>query len=149
MNTVADGWQVSAPHVMPTSQASGLVGAFRILYESRTVADGQYSAIGLVQDGVLSRPWFFGNVRFGLPLLAQGNVSADIMVEQALVELSEGYAPSRNWIFYVFVGLLLCIGVLARFSPYFKRFTEASFPRRAVMTIVISAIGTVLVGTFL
>ncbi len=120
---------------------------FRILYESRTVADGQYSAIGLVKDGTLIHP-YFGVYSFGLPLLAPGNVSADILLEQALDKLHEDPVPPRKWNFYVFVGWLLCIGVLARFFPNLKSFTEASFPRRAVITIIIAAIGTMFVGSF-
>jgi len=159
MNTVADGWQVvdglqvSIPSVMPTGQATDLaVGAFRILYAGRTIpygdSDGQYSAIGLVKDGTLIHP-YFGVHWFGLPLLTPGNVSADILLEQALDKLHEDPLPPRIWNFYVFVGWLLCIGVLARFFPNLQRFTEASCPRRAVITIIIAAIGTALIGSFL
>jgi hypothetical protein len=153
VNTVADGWQVSTPddtqypYVTLEGQTTE-VGAFRILYSRRTVLGGQYSAVGLVKDGVLSRPRW-GNLAFDLQLLASGNVSASMLLEQALDKLHEGYIPPRNWIIYVFLGWLLCIGVLARFFPAFKSFTEAPFPRRAVLTVVTAAIGTVLVGTFL
>jgi len=149
LSTVTDGWQVSNGYVIPTDpDANNHVGAFRILYTQRNLADGQYSAIGLIKDGVLSRPWF-GNIQFALPLLAWGNFSAEVLVEQAILKLGEGHIPSRSWMFYVFVGLLLCIGVLARFFPQFKSFTESPFPRRAVITIVIAAVGTILVGTIL
>jgi hypothetical protein len=153
VDTVADGWQVSSPdttqhpYVTPIDQTTE-VGAFRISYSRRTAVAGQYSAVGLVEDGVLHRP-IFGMYFFDLPLLAMGDVSADVFVEKALAVLDESYVRPRTWIFYVFVGWLLCIGVLARFFPPFESFTKAPFPRRAVLTVIIAAIGTTLVGTIL
>jgi hypothetical protein len=116
--------------VIPTGQATE-IGAFRILYASRTVPygdpDGQYSAIGLVKDGALSRPWF-GNTKFPLPLLATGNVSADIMLEQALDKLHEAYVPPRNWIFYVFVGWCSVLAFSLAFSQTSRVSPKPLFP---------------------
>jgi len=83
---------------------------------------------------------------YSLPLMAAGDAGADEIVAQTLDVLSGGRSPQKNWIGYVFVGLLLSIGVLARLFPFLKDFTEASFPKRALITIVVAAIGTAITG---
>ncbi|MGI9264522.1 MAG: hypothetical protein ACR2QU_06315, partial [Gammaproteobacteria bacterium] len=99
---------------------------------------------GIVRDGKLV-DHIYERV-YSLPLMAAGDVSADELVGETLDILSGGMAPQNNWIGYVFVGLLLCIGVFARLFPFFRGFTEAPFARRAIITVVIAALGTAITG---
>lgn len=68
------------------------------------------------------------------------------LAAQTIAVLGDGRAPQKNWIGYVFVGLLLCIGIIARAFPFLKGFTEAPFPKRAIITVVVAAIGTAIAG---
>jgi hypothetical protein len=147
---VADGWYTNGAYLYPVrnadSIASDVAGNVRIRYEYLPLAEGRYSAAGLVSggrltDGVVDRV-------YSLPLMAPGDVSADELLDRTISVLSEGRSPQKHWIGYVFVGLLLCIGVIARFFPFLKGFTEAPFPKRATITVAAAAIGTALAGVF-
>lgn len=144
------GWQVGAsdgylyPPQNASSMASDAVGAIRIRYEYLPLAAGRYSAIGIVRDGQLD-DYIFDRV-YTLPMMAPGDVSAEELAAQTIAVLGDGRAPQKNWIGYVFVGLLLCIGVIARAFPFLKGFTEAPFPKRAIATVVVAAIGTAIAG---
>jgi len=147
---LADGWYASGDgrYLLPpqnaTSMASDAIGAIRVRYTYTPLAEGAYSAVGIVRDGKLV-DHIYERV-YSLPLMAPGDVSADELAAQTLAVLADGRAPQKNWIGYVFVGLLLCIGVLARLFPFFKGFTEAPFPKRALITVVVAAIGTAVTG---
>jgi len=144
------GWYASGdgrylyPPRNATSMASDAIGAIRVRYTYKPLAEGPYSAVGIVRDARLV-DHIYERV-YSLPLVAPGNVSADELVNQTLAVLAGGMAPQKNWIGYVFVGLLLCIGVLARLFPFLKGFTQAPFRKRALITIVVAAIGTAVTG---
>ena len=59
---------------------------------------------------------------------------------------SDGRAPQKNWIGYVFAGLALCIGAFARAFPFLRDFIEKPFPKRAVITVIVAAVGTAITG---
>jgi nitrogen fixation-related uncharacterized protein len=145
-----EGWYVSAdgnylyPPQNATSMASDAIGAIRVRYTYTPLAEGPYSAVGIVKDAKLV-DHLYQRV-YSLPLMAPGDVSADELAGQTLAVLSGGRASQKNWIGYVFVGLLLCIGVIARAFPFLKSFTEAPFPKRAAVTVVIAGIGTAIAG---
>ena len=147
---LADGWYASAdgnylyPPQNATSMASDAIGAIRARYTYTPLAEGPYSAVGIVRDAKLV-DHLYERV-YSLPLMAPGDVSADQLVDQTLATLTDGRGTQKNWIGYVFVGLLLCIGVLARLFPFLKGFTQAPFPKRAVITVVVAAIGTAITG---
>jgi nitrogen fixation-related uncharacterized protein len=145
-----DGWYASAEgdYLYPPQNADTVshdtIGAIRVRYEYTPLQEGRYSAVGLVNNGKLD-DLLYERV-YSLPLMAPGDVSADELVTQTLAVLSGGRGTQKNWIGYVFVGLLLCIGVLARLFPFLKGFTEAPFPKRALITVVVAAIGTAITG---
>jgi nitrogen fixation-related uncharacterized protein len=147
---LTEGWHASAdgsylyPPQNATSMASNAIGAIRFRYTYTPLAEGPYSAVGIVRDAKLV-DHLYERV-YSLPLMAPGDVSADELAAQTLAVLSDGRAPQKNWIGYVFVGLLLCIGVLARLFPFLIGFTEAPFPKRAAITVVVAAIGTAITG---
>lgn len=147
---LADGWYVAGngnylyPPQNSTSMASDQVGTIRIRYRHTALDEGPYSAVGLVKDGKLDDT-IYDRV-YGLPLMAVGDVSSADIVEQTVVTLGEGWALQKNWVGYVFVGLLLCIGVIARLFPFLKGFTEAPFQKRAVITVIVAAFGTAIAG---
>lgn len=147
---LADGWYVSGdgnflyPPQNADSVSSDTIGAIRVRYTYLPLEEGRYSAVGRVQDAALSDSLY--ERVYSLPLMAPGDVGADQLINQTLDVLAGGRAPQNNWIGYVFVGLLLCIGVLARLFPFLRGFTEAPFPKRAIITVVVAAIGTAIAG---
>ena len=149
-SNLEEGWQVGAsdgylyPPQNASSMASDAIGAIRVRYEYLPLAAGRYSAIGIVRDGQLD-DHIFERV-YTLPMMAPGGVSAEELAAQTIAVLGNGRAPQQNWIGYVFVGLLLCIGVIARAFPFLKSFTEAPFAKRAIITTVVAAIGTAIAG---
>jgi hypothetical protein len=147
---LADGWHASGDgaYLYPPQNANTMttdtVGAIRVRYSYTPLDEGAYSAVGIVRDGTLV-DHLYERV-YSVPLMAPGNVSAEELVNQTLEVLAGGQAPQKNWIGYVFVGLLLCIGVLARLFPFLRGFTEAPFPKRAIITIAVAAVGTAIAG---
>ena len=147
---LADGWHASGDgtYLYPPQNANTMtndtVGSIRMRYSYTPLDEGAYSAVGIVREGMLV-DHLYERV-YSLPLMAPGNVSAEALVNQTLEVLAGGQAPQKNWIGYVFVGLLLCIGVLARLFPFLRGFTEAPFPKRAIITIAVAAIGTTIAG---
>ena len=149
---LADGWHVSGdgkflyPPQNADNASSDAIGAIRVRYEYLPLEEGPYSVVGLVRDLALSDSLF--DRVYSLPLMAPGDVSADELVDQTLAILAEGRGTQKNWIGYVVVGWLLCIGVLVRAFPFLRDFTEAPFPKRAIITVIVAAIGTALAGVF-
>ena len=141
---VGPGWQVNPEGWVTPVNGSSDVGAFRIRYDYWPVKEGLYSAVGLVKDGVLTDN-IFGDVVL-LPLMAPGEVPAEPLVQATLDHLAKGNPP-QNRAGYVFAGLLLCIGVIARFFPFLKGYTEAPFGRRAVITLILAAVGAAAFAT--
>lgn len=148
-----DGWHLSGDgnYLYPPQNANSItndtVGAIRVRFTYLPLAEGPYSIVGIVRNGKLTDR-IYERV-YSLPLMAPGNVSADELVAQTLAVLAGGRTPQKNWIGYVFVGLLLCIGVLARAFPFLKSFTAAPFPKRAIITVIVAAVGTAITGVLI
>ena len=143
--SLGTGWQVTPDGWVTPVNASSDVGTFRIHYDYWPVKEGFYSAVGLVKDGVLT-----DNIHAdvtSLPLMAAGEVPSATLVQATLDRLAQG-KPPQTWTAagYLFAGLLLCIGVIARFFPFLKNYNQVPFKRRAFISIVLAAAVAVAFG---
>jgi hypothetical protein len=132
-------WEVADGAVQRRHQTWD-IGAVRLKYEYLPVAEGNYSVIGIARDGRLDDDLFKDVI--GPPLIEAGNVDPEQMVASAETYAYEGDL-TKNWISWIFFGILLSLRTLARPFGFLRRFTDAPAKRRWPITIGIAAFLTV------